>query len=170
MFGCPDKAIHPLLRRADCYSIRNAFRVLDSSPLTKGRPMTWDDTKGQRRFIPSYEGQTLFEEIRESSTSIHPLLRRADTQCLCGFQPFQTPRCAFCTNAIFASPHAIVSIFNMPKKYFFYHFFKYFSKFFNPHSVFIVYNNFFAFAYAVYFYIFKDACFRLTIALKFFNF
>lgn len=122
------------------------------------------------RFIPSCEGQTVRYAEWSAMLSIHPFLRRADTQCLCGFQPFQTPRCAFCTNAIFASPHAIVSIFNMPKKYFFYHFFKYFSKFFNPHSVFIVYNNFFAFAYAVYFYIFKDACFRLTIALKFFNF
>ena len=122
------------------------------------------------RFIPSHEGQAAAWMFGCPDKAIHPLLRRADTQCLCGFQPFQTPRCAFCTNAIFASPHAIVSIFNMPKKYFFYHFFKYFSKFFNPHSVFIVYNNFFAFAYAVYFYIFKDACFRLTIALKFFNF
>ena len=157
MFGCPDKAIHPLLRRADhCLAAAVSFYV-DSSPLTKGRHLVYWWFCTACRFIPSYEGQTRCAHIRKLCETIHPLLRRADTQCLCGFQPFQTPRCAFCTNAIFASPHAIVS-------------FKYFSKFFNPHSVFIVYNNFFAFAYAVYFYIFKDACFRLTIALKFFNF
>ena len=58
----------------------------------------------------------------------------------------------------------------MPKKYFLCLFYKYFLNLLNPHSVFIVYNNFFAFAHAiifcVYLYIFKDSCFRIAEILK----
>ena len=31
---------------------------------------------------------------------IHPPIQGGNTQCLCGFQPRQTPRCAICTNSI----------------------------------------------------------------------
>ena len=31
---------------------------------------------------------------------IHPPIQGGNTQCLCGFQPLQTPRCAICTNSI----------------------------------------------------------------------
>lgn len=96
---------------------------IDSSPPARGRLMNWIRLLTKQRFIPSCEGQTFFCFIflviyrfipsYEGKTympmetamtgTIHPLIRGADTQCLCGFQPSQTLRCAICTNVVLAS-------------------------------------------------------------------
>lgn len=86
MFGCPDKAIHPLLRRADFVLFQPTTIRTDSSPLTKGRREKGRFLNSLTRFIPSYEGQTNFLSLCLGLYAIHPLLRRADLPP-CSFSP-----------------------------------------------------------------------------------
>ena len=79
--------IHPFLRRADfCHKPIDASHI-DSSLLAKGRRLAGAMNFTTNRFIPSCEGQTVRYAEWSAMLSIHPFLRRADTQCLCGFQP-----------------------------------------------------------------------------------
>ena len=85
--GTAEPAIHPLLRGADSMVGKFRKRMNDSSPPARGRLHSGLNTRADTRFIPSCEGQTIiFFQIRVQR-SIHPLLRGADAQCLCGFQP-----------------------------------------------------------------------------------
>ena len=81
------RLIHPLMRGAD--GLRTSSRSLtsDSSPHAKGRRLSKLSIQKKIRFIPSCEGQTGKMLARSIWRPIHPLMRRADPQCLCGFQP-----------------------------------------------------------------------------------
>lgn len=81
------RLIHPLMRGAD--GLRTSSRSLtsDSSPHAKGRLTNAGTCNSSSRFIPSCEGQTVLCDNASFIFSIHPLMRRADPQCLCGFQP-----------------------------------------------------------------------------------
>ena len=80
-------AIHPLLRGADSDGSAFFNSCIDSSPLARGRPRPSALPAAGHRFIPSCEGQTKKLFCRLGQRTIHPLLRGADAQCLCGFQP-----------------------------------------------------------------------------------
>lgn len=122
------------------------FKYLDSSPLTRGRHRNNTPSRCTRRFIPSCEGQT---------HSVFMWLSAA-------------------LNTSLNNLRIISSTYNMPKKYFFCHFSKYFLYFFNPYSIFIIHDNFFVSThtviFCVYLYIFENSCFRLTEILEIFNF
>ena len=147
-------SIHPLLRGADEGWARRSDPDNDSSPPARGR----QHHKGMRtalfRFIPSCEGQTLSVYAAFSRLK-HLVVQFAQ-------MPFSTRHTSF-------SLHIICR-----KNIFFAIFPNIFLYFFNPHSIFIIYDDFFAFAHAiifcVYLYIFKDSCFRLAKILKIFNF
>ena len=147
-------SIHPLLRGADIYPPQLFLPVRDSSPPSRGRQGITGITIIKTRFIPSFEGQTL---------SVY-----AAFSCL---KPFvvQFAQIPFSTRHTSFSLHIICR-----KNIFFVIFPNIFLYFFNPHSIFIIYDDFFAFAHAiifcVYLYIFKDSCFRLAKILKIFNF
>lgn len=81
------RLIHPLMRGAD--GLRTSSRSLtsDSSPHAKGRRLSKLSIQKKIRFIPSCEGQTEMRITYRRAAAIHPLMRRADPQCLCGFQP-----------------------------------------------------------------------------------
>lgn len=53
------RMIHPLLRGADKGILDGTVNKNDSSPHTRGRPQINRTAVVRRRFIPSYEGQTL---------------------------------------------------------------------------------------------------------------
>lgn len=78
---------HPLIRGADFLIFLSVSSFCDSSPLARGRQGFFVKFVVIARFIPSCEGQTFGRRNRRNSQPIHPLLRGADTQCLCGFQP-----------------------------------------------------------------------------------
>lgn len=81
------RLIHPLMRGAD--GLRTSSRSLtsDSSPHAKGRRLSKLSIQKKIRFIPSCEGQTVRKFNPHLLKAIHPLMRMADPQCLCGFQP-----------------------------------------------------------------------------------
>ena len=79
--------IHPFLRRADTNLLTEYETGADSSLPTKGSQHEFKNPVFMRRFIPSYEGQPLPACFISAVIAIHPFLRRAATQCLCGFQP-----------------------------------------------------------------------------------
>lgn len=128
--------------------------IVDSSPPARGRLGQTKNCNFYNRFIPSCEGQTLSVYAAFSRLK-HLVVQFAQ-------MPFSTRHTSF-------SLHIICR-----KNIFFVIFQNIFLYFFNPHSVFIVYNNFFTFTYTVifcvYLYIFKDSCFRLAEILKIFNF
>ena len=52
---------------------------------------------------PSHTGRKQYSDVSFwKDAAIHPPIQGGNTQCLCGFQPPQTPRCAICTNSIFS--------------------------------------------------------------------
>ena len=51
-----------------------------------------------RRYTLPYREETLRFLDETNNLTIHPPIQGGNTQCLCGFQPPQTPRCAICTN------------------------------------------------------------------------
>lgn len=114
----------------------------------------WHPRKHIFRFIPSCEGQTLSVYAAFSRLK-HLVVQFAQ-------MPFSTRHTSFSLHIIYR------------KNIFFAIFPNIFLYFFNPHSVFIVYNNFFTFThtviFCVYLYIFKDSCFRPAEILKIFNF
>ena len=146
--------IHPLMRGADRDITFEDAEKADSSPHARGRPV---DNRGRytaHRFIPSCEGQTLSVYAAFSRLK-HLVVQFAQ-------MPFSTRHTSFSLHIIYR------------KNIFFAIFPNIFLYFFNPHSVFIVYNNFFTFThtviFCVYLYIFKDSCFRPAEILKIFNF
>ena len=146
--------IHPLMRGADIISGFNVYAVGDSSPHARGRPCQAASFSSGVRFIPSCEGQTLSVYAAFSRLK-HLVVQFAQ-------MPFSTRHTSFSLHIIYR------------KNIFFAIFPNIFLYFFNPHSVFIVYNNFFTFThtviFCVYLYIFKDSCFRPAEILKIFNF
>ena len=52
------------------------------------------------RYTLPYREETNAVSSVSPSAAIHPPVQGGNTQCLCGFQPPQTPRCAICTNGI----------------------------------------------------------------------
>ena len=148
------KAIHPLMRGADPSRAVSAFFFLDSSPHARGRRSRSCSAVPCKRFIPSCEGQTLSVYAAFSRLK-HLVVQFAQ-------MPFSTRHTSFSLHIIYR------------KNIFFAIFPNIFLYFFNPHSVFIVYNNFFTFThtviFCVYLYIFKDSCFRPAEILKIFNF
>ena len=52
------------------------------------------------RYTLPYREETQQITVCINIHSIHPPIQGGNTQCLCGFQPPQTPRCAICTNSI----------------------------------------------------------------------
>ena len=146
--------IHPLMRGADGNFLDYCTAGADSSPHARGRRGTLRDQVYNRRFIPSCEGQTLSVYAAFSRLK-HLVVQSAQ-------MPFSTRHTSFSLHIIYR------------KNIFFAIFPNIFLYFFNPHSVFIVYNNFFTFThtviFCVYLYIFKDSCFRPAEILKIFNF
>lgn len=146
--------IHPLIRGANNSFFASRPYVPDSSPHTRGKPSTSLSASSSLRFIPSYEGQTLSVYAAFSRLK-HLVVQFAQ-------MPFSTRHTSFSLHIIYR------------KNIFFAIFPNIFLYFFNPHSVFIVYNNFFTFThtviFCVYLYIFKDSCFRPAEILKIFNF
>ena len=106
------------------------------------------------RFIPSYEGQPLSVYAAFSRLK-HIVVQFAQIMLSTHHTSFSLH--IICRKNIFLAIFPNIFLY-----------------FFNSHSIFIVYNNFFTFAHAiifcVYFYIFKDSCFRLAEILKIFNF
>ena len=80
-------SIHPLLRGANVILCLDDRAFCDSSPPTRGKPDNISFRFIFTRFIPSYEGQTKTCRSCMCGAPIHPLLRGANPQCLCGFQP-----------------------------------------------------------------------------------
>ena len=80
-------AIHPFLRRADLDGYAFELGKRDSSLPAKGRRAGAASDYENNRFIPSCEGQATVFPLPLEHVPIHPFLRRAGTQCLCGFQP-----------------------------------------------------------------------------------
>lgn len=146
--------IHPLLRGADAAFPALPAAVCDSSPPARGRLQVTNYKWSKIRFIPSCEGQTLSVYAAFSRLK-HLVVQFAQ-------MPFSTRHTSFSLHIIYR------------KNIFFAIFPNIFLYFFNPHSVFIVYNNFFTFThtviFCVYLYIFKDSCFRPAEILKIFNF
>lgn len=153
--ACPPPCmIHPLLRGADVSFIKPVPLIVDSSPPARGRQFRQFHKGFKCRFIPSCEGQTLSVYAAFSRLK-HLVVQFAQ-------MPFSTRHTSFSLHIIYR------------KNIFFAIFPNIFLYFFNPHSVFIVYNNFFTFThtviFCVYLYIFKDSCFRPAEILKIFNF
>ena len=146
--------IHPLMRGADGSCCLDFVVYIDSSPHARGRLFCPYDKTVRVRFIPSCEGQTLSVYAAFSRLK-HLVVQFAQ-------MPFSTRHTSFSLHIIYR------------KNIFFAIFPNIFLYFFNPHSVFIVYNNFFTFThtviFCVYLYIFKDSCFRPAEILKIFNF
>ena len=142
------------MRGADNVKFKALTKSPDSSPHARGRHSSILFTLSACRFIPSCEGQTLSVYAAFSRLK-HLVVQFAQ-------MPFSTRHTSF-------SLHIICR-----KNIFFAIFPNIFLYFFNPHSVFIVYNNFFTFThtviFCVYLYIFKDSCFRPAEILKIFNF
>ena len=176
-------------------SLKRHYFFIDSSPPARGRLFTALRSCYGSRFIPSCEGQTSACNSDAGKTAIHPLLRGADVVYMTngGFLRRFIPSCEGQTLSVYAAfsrlKHLVVQFAQMPfstrhtsfslhiicrKNIFFAIFPNIFLYFFNPHSVFIVYNNFFTFThtviFCVYLYIFKDSCFRPAEILKIFNF
>ena len=80
-------SIHPLMRGADPIPAAALFLSHDSSPHARGRLENEAFYGCENRFIPSCEGQTAKPALFRPLPTIHPLMRGADPQCLCGFQP-----------------------------------------------------------------------------------
>ena len=80
-------ANHPLLRGADICNASTIILRHDLSPPARGRRNAVQVLNGLVRFIPSCDGQTDGLTFQGWNYTIYPLLRGADTQCLCGFQP-----------------------------------------------------------------------------------
>ena len=130
------------------------FKYLDSSPLTRGRHRNNTPSRCTRRFIPSCEGQTL---------SVYAAFNRFKHLVVQFAQVLFPPR------------HISLSLHIICRKNIFFAIFpNIFLYFFNPHSIFIIHDNFFVFThtviFCVYLYIFKDSCFRLAEIIKIFNF
>lgn len=146
--------INPIPREANTAFVLSDSICPDSSPLARGKQLAVYSFRVLCRFIPSCDGQTL---------SVYAAFNRLKHLVVQFTQVLFPPR------HISLSLHIICQ-----KNIFFAIFPNIFLYFFNPHSIFIIHDNFFVFTYTVifcvYLYIFKDSCFRLAEILKIFNF
>ena len=134
--------IHPLIRGADIYADGDGDDRYDSSPHTRGRLADDSRATRNRRFIPSYEGQTFGRLRKWSENSIHPLIRGADAQLTTAVvsKLDSSPhtrgrhsvfmRLSAVANTSLCNLHkccsCLIHIFNMPKNPPHFHFFNYF--------------------------------------------
>ena len=112
-----------------------------------------EEINAKVRFIPSCEGQTLSVYAAFSRLK-HIVVQFAQ-------MPFSTRHTSFPLHII------------CRKNIFFAIFPNIFLYFFNPHSIFIIYDNFFVsthtLIFCIYLYIFKNSCFRFAEILEIFN-
>ena len=74
---------------------------LSDTPSHTGRKQVCDfQFKARPRYTLPYREETKSISAFLCRNPIHPPIQGGNTQCLCGFQPPQTPRCAICTNNI----------------------------------------------------------------------
>ena len=91
-------AIHPPVQGGNILSPGLYFHVCDT-PSRIGRKRLFQFTLANLpRYTLPYREETPAHRNQRNLRTIHPPIQGGNTQCLCGFQPPQTPRCAICTN------------------------------------------------------------------------
>ena len=94
--------IHPPIQGGNICKIFGIPPTIDTPSHTGRKRYRIKDLFGRGRYTLPYREETLILVPLYHFSSIHPPIQGGNTQCLCGFQPRQTPRCANYTNSFFA--------------------------------------------------------------------